>query len=291
MDGFDYLRAESLTEAVAALADGQGRVLAGGTDLLVSIKRGEARPRRLVDISRVPELRVLDEEGGRLRFGAGVTFAELASSPLARRRAWPLAQAAEQIGSPQIRQVATLGGNVANGSPAADAVVPLLALGASLRVRGARGERTVPLEAVLAAEPGRVALEPDELIVAAEFPPPPPGARGVFLKLGRRNAMNIARLSLSFLVIPGPGGTIAQAALAVGAAGPHPFRAAGVEDLLRGARPTPGLRQETEEQLSQEVARRLGDRPSGPYKRYAIRGLFREAWELCLGADGEGDKP
>jgi CO/xanthine dehydrogenase FAD-binding subunit len=288
MGNFDYVRPESLEEAIECLADGEGRVLAGGTDLVLHLKQGKLRPRRIVDINRIPALHDLREEDGRIVLGAGITFAELAISPVVLRHAQPLAQAALQIGSPQIQNVATVGGNIAHGSPAADGVVPLLALGTRLLIRSLRGTSRAELSSLIETEQGKVALDPDQLIVWMEFPKLDPSTRSIYLKLGRRNEVTIARLSLCAVALVSPQGTIERAAISIGAAGPHPFRLVSAERLLLGVRPTPELIKETVDEISGEVSHSLWDRPSAPYKSYAIRGLAREALEYCLGFGSDG---
>ena len=289
MNSFEYIQASDLEEAVDYLSDGNGKVLAGGTDLVIQLRQGKVRPRRVVDVARIPTLRQLGEERGQIIVGAGVTFQELATSPLIRGQAFPLFQMACQMGSLQIRNIATLGGNIANGSPSADSIVPLLALETCLTLENEQGRREVPLSALMKSEPGRVALNPDEVIVETQFPQPPPGTRGIFIKLGRRNAVNIARLSLCALIAIDRMGKIAGAAIAVGSASPHPFRTKSVENLLIGSSPSSQLLEESIEEVTREVTRSLGARVSAPYKSLAIRGLAREALEYSfnLGQDRE----
>ena len=142
MNSFDYVQAASVDEAVHALKDGEGKILAGGTDLVIQLKQGKVRPRRIIDVTRIPALRQLREQNGDIALGAGVLFQELITSPLVRKAGLPLVQMASQMGSLQIRNVATLGGNLANGSPSADSVVPLLAFGPGFRQGVNLGTRT-----------------------------------------------------------------------------------------------------------------------------------------------------
>jgi carbon-monoxide dehydrogenase medium subunit len=285
---FDYFRPENLEEAMEYLADGEGKVLAGGTDLILHLKQGRLRPRRIVNINRISVLRNFHEDDRQITLGAGITFSELAISPIILRHAPPLAQAALQVGSPQIRNVATIGGNIANGSPAADGVVPLLALGAQVFIQSPRGISKVELPSFMGMERDKVALDADQLIVGMELPKLDLGTRSIYLKLGRRNAVNIAQLSLCALVLVSAKGTIERAAISVGAAGPHPFRLSLAESLLVGVHPSTELIQEIVEEIGREVSRHLGNRASAYYKSYAIRGLAREALEYCLGFGPQG---
>jgi len=282
LSSFDYFQAASVEEAAQALKDGEGKILAGGTDLVVQLKQGKLHPRRVIDITRIPPLRRLKEENGQIVLGAGVTFQELITSSLIQQRSFPLVQMASQMGSLQIRNVATLGGNMANGSPSADSLVPLLAFGTTVTLQSTRGSRETALSALLEAPPGRVSLPPDEIIVEIRFPRPAPNARSIFLKLGRRNALNIARLSLCAILTLDSNRRIATAAVTVGSASPHPVRVSTAEKLLNGSPMNPQLLEEGVEEISRSVARSLGKRASAPYKSLAIRGLAREALEYCF---------
>jgi CO/xanthine dehydrogenase FAD-binding subunit len=282
LSAFDYVQAASVEEAARALEDGEGKILAGGTDLVVQLKQGKAHPRRVVDVTRIPALRRLREEKGDIVLGAGVTFQGLIISSLIQQGAFPLVQMASQMGSLQIRNVATLGGNMANGSPSADSLVPLLALGTTVTLQSTRGKRDLLLSTLLEAPPGRVSLPPNEIIVEIRFPRPAPKAPSIFLKLGRRNALNIARLSLCAILTFDSNRKINTAAIAVGSASPHPIRMATAERLLTGSPMSPRLLEEGVEEIVQDVARSLGKRASAPYKSLAIRGLAREALEYCF---------
>jgi CO/xanthine dehydrogenase FAD-binding subunit len=282
LSSFEYIQAASAEEAVQALKDGDGKILAGGTDLIVQLKQEKVHSRKVVDITRIPALRRLKEENGDLVFGAAVTFQELITSSLVHQTAFPLVQMASQMGSLQIRNVATLGGNMANGSPSADSLVPLLALGTTVTLQSSRGKREIALSALLEAPPGRIALPSDEVIVKIRFPRPASNARSIFLKLGRRNAVNIARLSFCAILTLDSKRTIETAAIAVGSASPHPVRIATAEKLLSGSSMSPQLLEEGVEEIARDVAKSLGNRASAPYKSLAIRGLAREALEYCF---------
>ncbi|HKV43521.1 MAG TPA: FAD binding domain-containing protein, partial [bacterium] len=183
----DVLRPRTLPEALALRAEHPEAVpIAGGTDLMVDLNFDRRRPERLLDISRLPELATWRREDGRLFLGAGVTYAsivrDLSTLP-------PLAEAARTVGSPQIRNRGTVGGNLGTASPAGDALPVLAAYDAEVVLASARGRRTVPWTEFLVG-PKRSALRPDELIVGARWRV----ARGPgsFSKVGPRNAMVIA---------------------------------------------------------------------------------------------------
>jgi CO/xanthine dehydrogenase FAD-binding subunit len=280
---FDYIRIEILDEALGHLADGQGRILAGGTDLLILLKHGKLKPRRLVDITCIPAVRVIKEDQGFVTLGAGVTFTELIVHPLVSLKAWPLRLMARQMGSLQIRNIATVGGNVANASACADSSVPLLALEACLSIQSAGGRRrSAEMSEHLEAELEGVALKPNEMIVDIKFAALGAEARAGYVKLGRRNALNIARLSMCSIIRLGPAGKIERASIALGAVAPQPFRVQSAERLLVGCAPGTELLQDAVEEVSREVARSLGSRASAPYKNRAIRGVADEALRQCF---------
>jgi len=286
---FDFLRASSLEEALCLLAEWGSacRVVAGGTDLLVDLRSDEGRWPQLkvvVDISGLAELKGVRAEGDRIRVGALVTHAQVADHSLLKEEVTFLSQACRTVGSPQIRNRGTIGGNVVNASPAADSLPPLVALGAEAVVASLRGERTVPLEEFLVA-PYRCALAEDELLLAVQFPRPPRGSRSCFLKVGRRRALAIARLSLAVLVTVGDEGQVEDVRLVPGAAFPMPRRARKGEDLLRGARPSPELLARVGEAVAEEMVERSGLRWSTEYKRPVLAGLTRRALAQLLGGE------
>ncbi len=282
MKQFSFHRATSIEEATGLLAQGNVKLLAGGTDLVIALRDEAIQPDAVVDINRIPELRLVSQKKGRIVLGAAVTFSEIATNPMLLAQVPFLAEAASEVGSPQIRGAGTVGGNIANGSPAADCVVPLVALDADVLLASRSGRRTAPLSELFRARPGEVNLGKDELIVNVSFATPPAGARSAFVKLGRRNALSIARLSCAVMARLGSDGLVKQAAVAIGAAAPHPFRATTLETMLVGSRPLPHLLQGVVEASSAEIARVLGSRASMPYKREAIKGVIWEALEACF---------
>ena len=236
-----------------------------------------------MDVTRIPGLCGISHKDGSVVIGAATTFSQVAADETIRLRAACLAEAASQVGSPQIRNMGTVAGNIANGSPAADVVVPLVALNAGASLVSVHGTRAVSLVEILSAPPGQINLAADELISGIDFRLPNPGAVSCFVKLGRRNALSIARLSVAMVASLDADGTIERVAVAVGAAGPHPYRARQTEEVLGGNRWTPAVQESAIQSFSTEVARCLGTRPSAPYKREAIKGVAWEALRRCLG--------
>ena len=229
----EFLQPRSLEEALAAKAERPEAVpIAGGTDVMVELNFDHRRPEAVLDLTRVPELATWDREDGRLRVGAGITYtraiAELAG-------ALPgLAIASRTVGSPQIRNRGTIGGNLGSASPAGDCHPPLLAMGAEVEVASTAGRRRVPVGEFFTG-PKKSALGPSELICAVHVP----AATGPqqFAKIGTRNAMVIAVCSFALVLDPEQG----QVGTGIGSAGPTPLPAAEAERFLEGVLDDEGL--------------------------------------------------
>ena len=193
----DVLTPRSLDEALRLKAERPGaRFVQGGTDVLVELNFDRSRPPALINLNEVPELRGWSRDNGTLVLGSGLTYAEAMSEPLAGLLP-ALAEASRTVGSPQIRNRGTLGGNLGTASPAGDALPPLLVEGAEVELASVRGARVLPLAEFLLGVK-RNALEPDELIVSVRVTPS--GAPQTFMKVGPRNAMVIAVCSLAVAV-------------------------------------------------------------------------------------------
>jgi carbon-monoxide dehydrogenase medium subunit len=213
-----YEAPESLNGAVALLAGatGDARVLAGGTDLLVQMRADIVDPELIVDIKKIPETRVVTEEKGGWRIGAAVTGAELREHPKLKQ-VWPgVVEAANLIGSTQVQGRATLGGNLCNGSPAADSVPALIAAGAVATVVGPQGTRDIPVEDVMLG-PRKLALRKGEILVSFLLPPRPPRSGDAYLRFIPRTEMDIAVVGAGVSLTIDPAGTITAARVSLAA--------------------------------------------------------------------------
>lgn len=232
---FDYHEPTSLREAVAlgGRFGAEGRFLAGGTDLLVQVRRGQLAPRHVVSLHRVAGLDTLEIDGA-ITLGALVTHRRLERVPALRGPLQALVEGAEVVGGRQIRNVATVGGNIVNASPAADVVPVLIALDAEVTCLGPAGERSMPLEA-FASAPGVTARRAEELLTRARCPRLEPRSATAFLKAGRRRAMEIALVCVAVRLTLDAGlERCLDARIAMGAVGPTVLRARAAERGLQG---------------------------------------------------------
>lgn len=250
---FELLHADSVAAACALLArhGPETRLLAGGTDLFTKMKHRRLVPRRLINIKRIPHLDQIryDERDG-LSIGPLATIQAIEAAPVIAAKFPALNQAARVLGTAQIRNIATLGGNLANGSPSAEFAPALLTLDASVVCVGAEGKRRVIPVAEFFAGPGRTALRPDELVVEVRVPNPPAGAEGIYFKHSLRK-MDVA-IAGAAVLIRLDGEVCADVRIALGAVGPTPFRARKAEQALTGRRLGAGC---GESELLDEIAR------------------------------------
>lgn len=236
-----YHNVASADEAVELLAKygAQARVVAGATDLLIELERG-VRPHleALIDVSRVAELAGITETDDSLIVGAMVTHNDIVASDMIRRFALPLAQASWEVGAPQIRNRATVAGNIITASPANDTISPLMALGASVDLRSARGTRSVRL-AEFYTGLRKTVMEPDELLVSIRIPKMTVNQRGIFLKLGLRRAQAISVVNCTVLLTLDAGSVVTNAVVTLGSVAPVIIRVPDAELQLIGHPLTP----------------------------------------------------
>lgn len=268
----------TLKEAFAALEKPGARLLAGGTDLLVRLRSGREEAEALVGLERVAELRGVREEGGVgvgriLRIGAMTTHAELLEHALVRARLGVLAQALAHLGSPPIRNMGTIGGNLCTASPAGDTLPPLVVLGAEVELAGRGGSRRLPVSEFLRG-PGRTALAPGEVLVAVHAPIPCAGHVQHFEKVGRRDALAVAVVSLAASIRIGRGGLVASADLAWGSVAPGIWRCPEAEAALAGRRLTLTSLREAAAIVRNEVRPISDIRASADYRREVAGNLL-----------------
>jgi carbon-monoxide dehydrogenase medium subunit len=278
MKPFDYYAPTSLDEALRLMAgqNGRARVLAGGTDLLLKMRAGRTAPGCLINVKRTPELRGLRYDAGQgLRLGALATLSEIMASPDIGQHYPSVAQAAATMAGVQVRNLATVGGNLCNAAPSADLAPPLIALGAQVHIAGARGRRSVALEDFFTG-PGQTVLASDELLVALTIPAPDWQTAAVYLKHAPREAMDIAIVGVA-AALTFDDGVCASAKIVLGAVAPTPLRARQAEQALAD-RPLDEARIREAARLAAEEARPIDDtRASAWYRREMVEVLTRRA--------------
>ncbi len=283
MNDLDYVRAHTLTEAVGLLNQPgiKNQLLAGGTDLMVQIRRGEVQHRRLVDITHLAELKAVkipEKPEGAVLLGAGITIAEILENSALVTRLPLLAQACASFGGPQIRNLATLGGNVINQAACADILPILVCLEAVAYVVSPQGEYCVPVGDLVAQ-----ALPAGRIVRAFSIPLPPVGSRSVYLRLARRRALAAARLSLTVLGRVNPAGLIEEARLVPGAVFAQVQRTPAVEGMLIGHPPSAALFEAAGQKMVELLLASSGNRWSLPYKQVVISHFTERALAQVYG--------
>ena len=284
MQPFDYIKPQTLQEASSILLahNGAARPMAGMTDLLIRIERGFVHPQTVLDVKGLPGMRdLLVVRNGDLRIGAAVTMNEVALN-LTVLSGWPLlAEGCASVASYQLRNRATVGGNLCNASPAADSAPALICYGASAHIFGPDGQRKLPLEQFFLG-PGKTALQRGELLTAVTVPAPARGAAGHFLKLGRTAIGDISLMNVAVLGWPdsaAPSGSSWR--IALGSVAPTVIRAPETERLLSLDTSPAGL--ETASQAAAAAARPIDDiRATAAYRTDMVRVLTRRGVERVL---------
>jgi CO/xanthine dehydrogenase FAD-binding subunit len=234
MRNIEVISPRTLNEALSILKDEVDGVyiLGGGTDLIIRIKERRIKPRILLDLSRIEELHFIEEEKDHIRIGAMTKIEEILDSETVRKYAIPLHDSAKVFGSVQIRNLATIGGNIVNASPVAETVPPLFVLQAKLILKSARGEREISIED-FSTGPGESVIERDEILKEIYFQKMKENECGFYKKLGQRKALAISKVSVAFLGCI-ESGIIKYARIALGAVAPKVIRAKRAEEFLKG---------------------------------------------------------
>lgn len=284
-----YLRPDCLDDLLELLSQhaGTSRLIAGGTDVLVELQRGVKPTTTLLDVTAVPGLKYVRESDGVISMGALATHNDVIASPACVARALPLAQACWEVGAPQIRTRATVAGNVVTASPANDTIAPLLAMDAEIVLASVRGERVVPLGDFYTGL-RRTTLAPDELLREIRVPAFQENQRGIFLKLGLRDAQAISVLNVA-MVLTLEGEIVADARVALGCVAPTVIRAASAERFLRGKRLDVGTCGSAGEFATADAGPIDDLRGSAQYRRDTVRALVAHGLErLAAGTQGDG---
>jgi xanthine dehydrogenase FAD-binding subunit len=273
-----YQKIADEQDLLDALSVPGAAILCGGTDLMVKVRAGAIRPEVLLDITHVESMRGIRVTEAGLEIGAAVPESELLASSLVRAHVPLLTSALQQLGSVQIRNRGTLGGNIVNASPAADTAVPLLAYDAAVQIVGPEDEHWMALENFFSG-PGRTRLSAGEFVRKLRMPLPSPGSRTFYHKVGRRNALTIAIASLGLLIHLDQG-VIRDIRAAVGSVAPTPLRLRDMESHLMGKRLVPSLIEDARRMAMSSIEPISDVRATAAYRRQVIGDLSVRALQI-----------
>lgn len=287
MKPFSYIAPRSLEEAYQVLAQakhpGQVRALVGGTDLIDQMRQNRRTPSVVMDIKRIPEMMRLEwvpSEG--LHLGGAVPLADTAAFPAVKEHYPSLEESCRMVGSVQIRNRASVGGNIGNSAPSADTVPGLITYSARVVLVGPRGRREVPLEEFFTG-PGQNVLAPDEILLETIVPPPPPNSSGHYQRFTPRNEMDIAVAGVASMVALAPGTRrCAQARIALAAVAPTPVRARAAEAVIEGKEVTADLIEEAGERAVDACSPITDVRGSAGYRKELVKVLTRRTLRQCM---------
>jgi carbon-monoxide dehydrogenase medium subunit len=284
---FDYCAPKGLEEALDVFAEygERARALAGGTDLILFMEKGRLKPDLVVEIPSCPPFVGIEATNSHIRIGSRTTMRELETSSLIREKISILAEAASKVGSLQIRNLATIGGNICTASPAGDTLPALLVLDASVKLVSKSGERLVPLREFFFG-PGETVRQPNELLTEVIVPLPSSHSGYSFYKLSVRRYMDIAIVNVAAFVAVNGDGFITDAKIALGSVAPTPIRAYEAEERLKGNTINDILLDEVG-RLAQEASSPITDqRGTAEYRRIMVyrltKRVVKEAYEQAV---------
>ena len=281
MQEFGYHRPRTISELKEHLSHSGARVLAGGTDIIPKMRQGKFSAPILIDTSGIDSLHFIEDLGNEIILGALITHQEIADSPLLSNINPGLIKAAESIGCVQTRSRGTLGGNIANASPAADTIPPLLAFDASVLLQSLTGERRLALEDFIKG-PGETDLQMGEFIHSVIFSPLKGKWGSDFIKVGKRNGMAISVVNVSAAVVLDDEGIFKDVRIALGAVAPVVLRLRKSEEFLLGKKPAPEIYDKAAE-VSQEEINPISDiRSSEAYRLHSAGVILRRVLESAV---------
>jgi carbon-monoxide dehydrogenase medium subunit len=273
MKKFDYIKPGKMGEVIAALRNNDNPyLLAGGTDLLVGMKNNDVRPNCIIDLKGISSLKSIEYDGG-FKIGALTSVRDIEISPLICAKIPALSEAAATLGSIQIRNRATIGGNLCHGSPAADMAAILLAMDGEAKIATSDGDKQLALDQFFVG-PGSTALAKDEVLTEIVIPKKLESYRGIYLKHGPRKAMDIGIVNIAILLDADfKSRRCNRIMIALGAVAPTPMRARKAEMLLNGKTLTPELIDESAQMASSEASPISDFRASADYRRELVKSL------------------
>lgn len=284
LPSFDYSEPKRLSEAVSMLAepDSGSALLAGGTDLLIMLRAGIIKPKRVINLKQIPGLAGIHAENGSTRLGALTLVRSIETAALIRERFPALGEAAGCLGSLQIRHLATIGGNLCRAAPCAETAPPLLVYEAQVCLVGPDGERAIPVGEFFTG-PGQTDLARGEVLTEIRIPPSPPRSGAAYFRHSVRLIMDLAIVNVAaFVVLDGTGQSIADSRIVLGSVAPTPIRATRAEQALSGQPISPAILEQAAELAAQE-SRPISDvRSTEDYRRSMVRLFTRRALEKAI---------
>lgn len=278
MKSFEFYEPTTLAEASRLFAEEHAQLLAGGTDIIIGMKALTETPQSVVSLQKIPGLDGITTDGDSINIGAMTTVREVELSGDVQQHHTALAEGASEIGSIQIRNLATIGGNIAHASPAADTVAGLLVADAQVDIASADGERSVPIDELFTG-PGQTVLTPGEIITRFRLPSPASGSH--YIKHKIREVMDLAFIGVA-AAINMDNGTITDARIGLAAVAPTPIRATEAEDLLKGNAPTPELLEQAGEAAATGCSPISDLRCSAEHRREMVDVLTRRTLQYAL---------
>jgi len=285
LSSFDYLAPKTVKEACSLLSkyEGRAKVIAGGTDLLISMKKRQISPQYVVSIKGIPELDYIhysQEEG--LKIGALATLQSIASSPIIKDKFGLLGTACNKIGIPQVRNMGTLGGNICNGGPSQDSIPSLLVLDAKLKLVSLQSERIVPIDKFFIG-PFQTVLDEAELLTEIQIPTPPPRSDGCYQWLTKITKADETLVGVAVLMTPDSTGSLCKdIKIGLCSIAPIPMRARQAEEMLRGKK----IESKIIEQASQVAAEETRPRSRADYRRQMtsvlVKRAVNEVWQKIM---------
>lgn len=280
----EYFRPKSIEEAIS-LSQRYGekaKYIAGGTDVIVKIKDRQIRPQYLISLKHILNIDQIRYENGELKIGSLVTHRKLELSPVIRKHFPILIDAVENIGSVQVRNIATIGGNIANAAPSADGAIPLITLEAFVHIVGPKGEKTVPLEDIFIG-PGQTSLEHGEILIEFRIPKLSPRTGAAYWKHMRRAAMELPLLGVAALIfLEDDFTTCKDARIGLGVLAPTPIRAKNAEQSLKGKKVTDDLLKHAGEVAAKECKARDSFRGEAWYRRALVEVLIQRVIKISI---------
>ncbi len=278
-----FIKAGSLEEAVTLLGTHKDdcALVAGGTDLMVEIHKGSVTARNLIDISRLEELIFIREEKETISIGSATTHMECMEHDIIKQYAPVLSEACSRVGSPQIRNRGTLGGNIISAAACADTVPALIVLNAKCLLKSAKGTRELKVSELITG-PNETVRNSDEICTAIVFEKIPEGAGYEFIKLIRRNSVAKSRLTVAVIAQQDSDKRVTDIRISLGSTTPRPHRFTSAEELFHGNLPTEDLFREAGEKVSADMIAVTGNRWSTEYKKPVVEALTARALRAVL---------